>query len=564
MANMDFSKLSLEEILKEYQALDAYIDNDDVWDEKYAAFEEALKAVDGKKMDKIYSNYTRQKPDLKNHKSVYDMELMFESVPAFHEGQKKTEVINKINKFKENLKTVAPKEYAKSRWGEREEASKRSKEAEAESDIINNTSLTPESEQEVEDIVLDNEGSSEVIEEEEASAHKDDIEKNDLTGEIRLTPSNQEAWNTFIGGIDISKLSAKDANNYVHRFEEWLEIQKKIEALETRIAQETDETKKMALETEKSILENKQSAIKKEVQEQVELVSKGTPVSGNSYMQAKSAHWKGWCGSKNYVYEEVNATDKAIGFHFRYYKNEEAKKNGDYEADVRYPTQELAKVKSKDGKPLSVEFWKSFAQDADNNKQLINFSKVKREDNKAKLLLACIVTGTEYSNVEVKKINFAEAFKELSSEDREKAMKKLDLDKEGVRIEDKKFSLQDIMIMELHASRHNNGDINKVRPNSYEQIKNQVAEQVDDGKSKIKDVYMQDKNYKRIADRLAAVAEFAEKKGITELTLKEYKKVANVYEVQKNKSKEKNEKKEGTKPLQPAIQTVVAKGGTRV
>lgn len=448
----DFSKLSLEEILEEYQMLDAYLDeDDDLWDKKYAEFEEALKAVDGEKMDKIYSNYIGQNFDLQDYQSVYDMDVFLENIP-FPDSQKKAEIISKINKFKENFKAVEPEEYAKSMWGRNEAVLERAGNQNLESAI---DSPTPENDH-------------------------------------LLTSESKE----------------------------------------------------------------------KEAEEQVELENKDAPVSVGSYMQAKREHWKGWCDSKSYVYEEVNATDEKIGFHFRYYKNEEAKKDGDFEADVHYPTKELAKVKSKSGKQLTLEFWKSFAEEANKNSQLINFSKIKNKDNKAKLLLACIVSGTEYSNVDAKKINFADAFKELSQEDKEKAMKKLDLDKDGIKIEDKKFTLQDIMIMELHASRHSGGDIDKVRPNSYEHIKNQVTEQVEDGKSRIKEIYMQDKNYKRITARLTAVAEFAEKKGIENLTVKEYQKVANAYEEQK--AKENNNQKIKEKHSHPEVKTINAKDSTRI
>lgn len=145
-------------------------------------------------------------------------------------------------------------------------------------------------------------------------------------------------------------------------------------------------------------------------------------------------HWKPWCEDekRKYIYERDVEKE---GLNFKYYKTQEDKEAGKHAAEVHYTSPNKVSIKTHDGKPADMDFWKSFADKVSKDGQLVNFERVGKEDNKAKLFLACMFAGVETKNVDPKEINFENAFKELSPEEKKAAQEALGLDENGKKLQ---------------------------------------------------------------------------------------------------------------------------------
>lgn len=162
----------------------------------------------------------------------------------------------------------------------------------------------------------------------------------------------------------------------------------------------------------------------------------GAQVSNDSeWVKKMDTHWKGWCEDREgpkYIYERD--AEQKEGYSFKYYKNSEDKAAGKPATEVHYKTESDVEIKTADGKPADYEFWKSFANAAKKNEQVVNFEKMGKAENKSRLYLACVVQGVGVKNANLDDMNFEESFKYLSDEEKKIAQAKLGLDENGAKI----------------------------------------------------------------------------------------------------------------------------------
>ncbi|MDR1694675.1 MAG: hypothetical protein LBR70_05770 [Lactobacillaceae bacterium] len=287
-------------------------------------------------------------------------------------------------------------------------------------------------------------------------------EKTPVADETLLPIPEGEAWNSFIGTKDLKSMPVAEANALIKKYEEWSKLQQEIEAAEKAIAEEKAADKKKALEIEKEEKAAAAKAIKDEVDgkktEDAEKVileerddgKKRSP--DDKWVQDLETHWKGWCENKDrgYLYER---DESQSGLAFKYYKSVSDKAAGVHAVEVHYESPEIVKIKTSDGKAADYEFWKNFALGAKKEQQVVNFTKMAKEENRAKLYIACIANGVDVKSVDEATLSFEDAFKDssLKAEDRKIVMEKLGLDeygkkigakKEGISFEDWKAKIQ--------------------------------------------------------------------------------------------------------------------------
>lgn len=263
-------------------------------------------------------------------------------------------------------------------------------------------------------------------------------------------------------------------------------------------------------------------------------------IPDEEWVKNMEAHWKGWCEDRDPKYEYERDKEKK-GYAFKYYKTAEDKELNKHAVEVHYETQSDVKIKTFDGKSADLEFWKSFADAAKKNDQVVNFEKMGKEENKAKLYLACMFNGVDVKNVNVDTINFESAFKELNDEEKKVAQEKLGLDENGVKVapetekteteekveekteekseekteEPKEYTLADIKILEVYSAKNGERPIND---EAFENKKKQVV----DANGDIKSGYISKEKMKEIGEKID-YAKNNMPEGKDKVTLVEYK-----------------------------------------